>query len=588
MAATTIGAAEFASLEFDYLVVGGGTAGLAVAARLSEDPAFTVGVLEAGPAAPQEPAINDPGRVLQTLGTKYDWQFETVPQPGLGGRSVYWPRGKVLGGSSALNIMSWNRGCKEDYDAWERLGNHGWGWNGLLPFLKKAENFHPPDKDTQSMHREYYDDEALGHDGPVHISYSKNYSATHQLCYDTLCALGVHENKRHHAGSNVGVWTNMTSVDPEEGTRSFSASAYWTPNSNRSNLFILTEALVEEIMIGDIDGQWTATGVRFTTGNQEFVASASREVVISAGSVQSPQLLEVSGIGDPEILSRGGVRTRVPNANVGSNLQDHLMAISVFEIDPSVAKVNMGAPTSPMCYLPVSDVMNEERFELLSSKIKSIESPSPEQKTILQSRFDPSPRLGQFEWIFDLGNYSFQFQPEASAGKSYASVFQVLQYPFSRGSTHIRPSATGSTMSEKPIIDPQYFGGTHGQLDLDVLSACMQFSDKFCSTEPLSNIILSRVWPPQSVSSEEDLRDWVIKYTTTDWHPVGTCAMGGSGGSKTGVVDERLRVYGVSRLRVVDASIIPLQISAHLQATVYAIAEKGAQMIIDDKVAKRS
>ncbi|KAI0836960.1 GMC oxidoreductase [Hypoxylon sp. FL0890] len=594
MSSLSTSPADFAAHSFDYLIVGGGTAGLAVAARLSEDPSLHVGVLEAGPAASEEETINEPSQILQTLGTKYDWQFETVPQVGLGGRSLAWPRGKVLGGTSALNLMTWNRGNKEDYDAWEQLGNKGWGWDGLLPFFKKSETFHPPNIATQDINREYFDHQAIGTNGPVHASYAREYSDTHELCYDTLLGLGIPENRAHHAGSNVGVWTNLISVNPENNTRSYASSAYFAPNSSRPNLFVLTDALVEEITLSKDGEEWTATGARFTHGGISYAVQASREVILCAGSVQSPQLLELSGIGNPQILSDAGIQLKVPNSNVGENLQDHIMTISVFEVDPSLQKAELGAPGTPYCYLPISAVTSQEKFKQLASKVHALEHYPPEKTAILQRRFDPTARLGQFEYIFDLENWDSSFKPEPKSGKKYASILQILQYPFSRGNIHIRkPPESGPgngvrpTIAGKPIIDPRYYSGPHGEIDLDIMTQCVRFSEKLCQSPPLSSLVRSRVTPPSSIDNDDDLRDWVVKNTTTDWHPVGTCAMGGHGGIHSGVVDDRLRVYGVKRLRVVDASIMPLQISAHLQATVYAIAEKGAHLIREDNLEKR-
>ncbi|KAI0886748.1 GMC oxidoreductase [Annulohypoxylon maeteangense] len=595
MAATSISPVEFAARKFDYIVIGGGTAGLAIAARLSEDPNITVGVLEAGPAALEEDTINAPSPVLKTLGTNYDWQFETVPQPGLGGRTLAWPRGKVLGGTSALNLMTWNRGNKEDYDAWEGLGNKGWGWNDMLPFFKKSERIHVPSEEAQAAYQLHFDPQAVGTDGPIHASYAKEYSKMHRLCYDTLINLGIPENRAHHSGSNVGVWTNLNSVNPDDNTRSYASLAYYVPNSSRKNLLILAEALVQEVIISQENGEWTATGVHFMHRGNPYTVSASREVVISAGSVQSPQLLELSGVGNPHILEDAGIEVKVANPNVGENLQDHLLSISVFEVDPSLEKPKLEPPGTPYCYLPISTATSEGGFEKIASKVRTLER-HPEEKTkILQSRFDPSTRLGQFEYIFDLTNWSSDFQPEPDTGKKYASILQILQYPFSRGSIHIRKRSELErsegrrlTIAEKPIINPGYYSGPGGEIDLDAMTQCIRFADKICQSAPLSEVVRSRVVPPSSIESDAELRGWAVKNTSTDWHPVGTCGMGGSGGIHSGVVDDRLRVYGVKRLRVVDASIMPLQISAHLQATVYAIAEKGAHLIREDNAGRWS
>ncbi|KAI1338320.1 GMC oxidoreductase [Xylariaceae sp. FL0016] len=580
---------DFTNRDFDFLIVGGGTAGLTIAARLSGDPSLVIGVLEAGSDGRDEGAITDSGRALQTIGTKYDWQFDTVPQAALGGRIVPWPRGKVLGGSSALNLMTWNRGCKEDYDAWASLGNKGWTWDDLLPFFKKCEGFHVPNDEIREAKRQYYDSRAIGHDGPVHASYSEAYSKINQLSYDTYRSLGVPENTTHHAGSNVGVWTNLATVNPSDKTRSYAASAYYTPNASRSNLFVLTDALVEEVVLAGDHEECVATGIRFKHGNEIYSASAAREVILSAGSVQSPQLLELSGVGNPDILSKVGIEVKVANNNVGENLQDHPVTISVFEVDSSLRKAHKSAPVASMCYLPIADIVSEEEYRDLVTRIESLETLHPDKGTIAKSRFHRDQKLGQFEFILDINNFNSQFQPDPTEGKLYASVMQIIQYPFSVGNLHIRPSLDGRpTASDQPMIDPGYYAGAHGKLDLEIMTRCIRFSDKLCETTPLADFVHKRAYPPPSIESDEQLRKWVIDDTSTDWHPVGTCAMGGFGGIKTGVVDERLRVYGVERLRVADASIMPLQVSAHLQATVYAIGEKAAHMILEDMIERRN
>lgn len=246
-----------------------------------------------------------------------------------------------------------------------------------------------------------------------------------------------------------------------------------------------------------------------------------------------------------------------------------------------------------MCYLPVSHFVGDEQLCSLVRQIDGLEDTDAERRRIHTRRFDTRDPVGQVEYIFDLGNWSSCFQPDPAGDKKYCTILQVLQYPLSRGHVHIgradgsaAPGARPSCL-EHPIIDPQYFTGAGGAVDFEVMTHCARFADTICRTEPLASIIRSRVSPAPAVTSEEEWRSWVRDQTVSDWHPVGTCAMGGRKGIDGGVVDERLRVYGVQRLRVVDASIMPLQISAHLQATVYAIAEKGAGLILEDRVQRR-
>jgi len=289
------------------------------------------------------------------------------------------------------------------------------------------------------------------------------------------------------------------------------------------------------------------------------------------------------------------VRVRLPLYRIDVNLTVTAM---VFEAEPShpnpddlkrdpatatAAKAEYDtSKTGPltvlansMVYLPFSHVMDLPAVESIASKIPSLSGFAPQEASIRGGRFDQKARLGQIEYIFDLGNWSPFFTPPRNEGKKYATLLQILQYPFSHGSIHIETKSP----IDHPRIDPGYYAGPSGSIDVETMVHCAKFADKIAQTKPLADIIQRRVFPPEG---DVDLKKWVVDTTITDWHPVGTCAMGGKGGINAGVVDERLRVYGTKGLRVVDASIMPLQISAHLQATVYAIAEKGATMIIED------
>ncbi|KAE8314359.1 hypothetical protein BDV41DRAFT_534162 [Aspergillus transmontanensis] len=602
---------EFAAHEFDYLIVGGGTAGLVLAARLSERPDIVVGVVEAGPTAFDEKAINIPGLYGSTIGSQYDWQFETVPQPGLSGRKLPWPRGKVLGGTSALNFMAWNRGNREDYDAWEELGNAGWGWDGLLPYLQRSETFHPPDVTHQKQYHSYYQEEIHGTTGPLHTAHIQNYGPVHQLWHATLNAVGVDTSPDSLAGSNTGAWNMICTVDPTSQTRSYSANAYYQPIAARSNLVLLTEAMVTKVLI-EKDGhsdRWVATGVDILCDSEQKEVYAAREVILSAGSVQSPQLLELSGVGNAEVLRSAGIPVKIENPNVGENLQEHMMTATIFEISPEIptrdevlqdsalqeaaSREYEASKSGPWTILPcsiaycsLSQIIGQEELEGLRSRAESLAKQTGKQRDkILARQFQEDANLGQLEYLFDVGNWSPYFTSEE--GKKYGTMLMMLQYPCSRGSIHLPPKDPGTraTVNDKPIIDPRYFLG-HGEVDLEVMKIGQRLTKRICATKPLSDIICSRVFPPMSDSDTpgemDEYDEFVRNYTITDWHPIGTCAMGGLEGEKSGVVDGRLKVYGITNLRVVDASIMPLQVSAHIQATVYAIAEKAADMIIED------
>jgi choline dehydrogenase-like flavoprotein len=223
-----------------------------------------------------------------------------------------------------------------------------------------------------------------------------------------------------------------------------------------------------------------------------------------------------------------------------------------------------------LAYLPLDKFIPQSLLMSMGSRA----SDSSQRDRIRARRLIQPQNIGQIEYIFDIGNWSPFLSPQT--GKKYGTLLQILQYPFSRGSIHINPDAPAAN----PVIDPQYYDGQDGALDLEVQQLAAQFGRQILETKPLSGFVQKRVWPPEDVP-DNDLKNWLIDNTITDWHPVGTCAMGGDEGIKAGVVDEQLRVYGINGLRVIDASIMPLQISAHLQATVYAIAEKGSHMILE-------
>jgi len=592
-------AQEFCETPFDYLIVGGGTAGLVVASRLSEKNNVKVGVIEAGPPVFGEPTVDVPGRMGQTIGTQYDWAFETIPQPGLHGRSLPWPRGKMLGGTSAMNFLVWNRAAREDYDAWASLGNPGWDWAGLKHYFMKSESLRrPPEADAEKF-RFRVTDRDHGTTGPVQASCQPYLSETHTYWHDTLQNLNIRTNEAHFGGSNVGAWTSVVCADPKTQTRSYSASAYLLPCGNRPNLKVLTGAHVKQIVWSQnkSKGNKVACGIEFSVNGRDMRASCKREVILSAGSVGSPQILELSGIGNPDILHQAGIEVQVPNSNVGENLQEHPMTMTVYEIRPDIitpddyadpaferktyqqyqeTRTGMYTSTpSSMAYVPVSTFVPHPSKLATRAQLYADRHPNSSRdylmNQILQRQFSPKSNLGQVEFILDHSNYSPVYKSEP--GKKYATMMQILQYPYSRGRIHIDPTAA---RQGKLIIDPKYFEG-EGEIDFEVMVEAQKFGDRICKTAPMNSIVLKRVYPPEEPSDDFDWSSWMADNTITDWHPVGTCSM--LPRESGGVVDSSLRVYGTSNVRVVDASIFPLQISAHIQATVYAVAEKAADCI---------
>ncbi|KAL7813157.1 GMC oxidoreductase [Trichoderma aethiopicum] len=591
----TVSVDDFLRQSFDYLIIGGGTAGLVVASRLAQDGRFTVGVLEAGGQVNGREDVDIPGYFGKSLGTEIDWKFRTAPLAEVGGKTLMCPRGKALGGSSAINFMTWCRASREDYDAWERLGNPGWGWDDLLPYFKKTETFHPPSPGVQVEKDIRYDPDAFGYSGPIHISFPSHIPPRQRLWFNTLNSLGVKTNSAHAAGSIAGVWTNVNSIDPRTMTRSFATNYCALAGSN---LHILTEAMVQEIVLDKTSEGYVASGVRFTHKDQEYVVSASREVILSAGTVKSPQILELSGIGNSEILSRAGIAVKVDSPMVGENLQEHKSIHAIVEHDPELensddlfldadcaaaareqfARDRTGGFShvfGSYAFVPLARHMPQETLDKLCSRVQALTEFSAEKKAILEERLRCPDKRGQIEYIFKLG-----VGPMAQRGKKLATLYQILQYPFSVGSVHVQPAPS---QKEDPLIDAGYFKGPAGEIDLEVMLESTRFAREIILAPSMSSVVKQLVHPPAGFyADDEAMRKWIIDHAGLAMHAVGTCALGGHAGIREGVVDERLNVFGVKGLRVVDASIMPLQIGAHIQATVYAIAEKAADMILQD------
>ncbi|KAI4138522.1 MAG: hypothetical protein LQ341_004631, partial [Variospora aurantia] len=515
------------------------------------------------------------------------------------------------------------------------------------PYFKKSETFHVPIQEYQKKHEAHYEQEYHGTNGPLHTIYSAEYGASCQYWHENLNNLGVESNPSHMSGSSVGAWTALTAIDPSTQKRCYSASAYYLPVSHRENLIVLTNATVRNVVLErhSASGEQIAKGVRFIHNSKQHTVNVSGEIILSAGSIQSPQLLELSGIGNPAVLSAAGIETRVANPNVGENLQDHMSTMMVYEIDPSIITPEAirsdpllaaaadeqyeTSKTGPRtaagyaaAYLPFSHYTTPEEISRLASHLSPTSTSSAGHEPvcrhsdaavsttrlrdqILSSRFSSASPGGQIEFVFDVSNYSPFFTSEP--GKRYGTMMQMLQYPFSVGSIHIPASSSQKerpiSSDDKPVINPRYYQGVGGHVDFLTMAAAQKFGHRICETRPLKDIIVKRVFPPLSLpqsqdkaaeqekeekeEEEENWEQWVRDTTITDWHPVGTCAMGGDERVKGGVVDNRLRVYGVQGLRVCDASVMPLQIAAHLQATVYAIGEKGADMVREDWVERR-
>lgn len=330
---------EFISEAFDYVIVGGGTAGLCVAARLTENPSVRVGVLEVGKNLMDDPQVYTPSLYPTLIGReKYDWCYMSEPVPTAGGKRYSMPRGRLLGGSSGINYLMYVRGSKKDYDSWEELGNPGWGWDDMVPYFRKHQTLDPAEKEPPNAQfmptgaKEKYH----GTGGPIHTSFNDYYEPfEYDFCE---AAYETGGNKRTlvdaWSGHHMGFYSSLAAVDRtgDPGRRSYAATGYLRPNLGRRNLKVLCEALATKILL---DGD-TAKGVEFFHEESKYHITASREVILSGGVINSPQLLELSGIGDPEVLSSAGVECKIQNERVGANFQDHVLGGVLYDLAPGL------------------------------------------------------------------------------------------------------------------------------------------------------------------------------------------------------------------------------------------------------------
>lgn len=571
----------------DYIIVGGGTAGAAVATRLSLGlPRACILLIEAGPSVPDELRINVPGMKGSTLGTVYDWNFTTIPQPNVNNRVFTAARGRVLGGSSALNLMTYDRASKPEYDAWEALGNPGWNWNNLITYMKKSENFTGANTAT-------YGSAGVGFTGPVKAVVNRYIPEQQNLWIPTLQGLGVPKNLESLGGNPLGVMWQPSSIDPTHYNRSYSANAY-LPVAG-SNLVLLTNTVVARVNVRTSGSKQVATGVTLSTGD---IITAAKEVILSAGSIQSPGLLERSGIGQSSVLSPLNITQKINLPGVGENLQDHLRIQSSYQLKPNYTsfdilhynatyaaeqlqlwKTNQLSryDYTGSAYTFVNWLSLNALSQMLPLAVRAATSSSASATVRKQLALISNPAVPQVEVIFSDGYTGSKGYPPPTSplyGQGFFTLISAIQHPFSRGSVHV----ASTDPSAKPTLDPNYLSHEY---DVQAAVNAIKFARKIATSPPLSSAWVAEYEPGLDVvTTDAQWREFVLNTTVSIYHPLGTCAM--LPRADGGVVDPSLRVYGTSNLRVVDASVIPLLISAHIQTAVYGIAEFAAVKIIAD------
>ncbi|KAK4233531.1 pyranose dehydrogenase 3 [Achaetomium macrosporum] len=542
--------------EYYYIIVGGGTAGIALATRLGQGlKEASILVIEAGPATLDEDEINVPGLKGSTLGGRYDWNFTTIPQIHLKNRTIFTPRGRVLGGTSAPNLLTWDRASAAEYDSWEAIGNPGWNWHTMAAAMEKAETYvgGPPGSGTS---------------GPIQ-AVTNRVLPVHQESFIATVARNfpsIPNDVDSLQGNPIGVMFQPENIAPAAGyNRSYSANARLPP------------------------ARRTQPGLPVTLSDTT-VLTARREIILSAGAFQTPTLLEQSGIGSSSILHATGITPQLIDLpGVGENHQDHLRVQVVLNTKATFAaeewaKRVRGEPSfyddTGAGYVfadwkrVVSGGDDEKRLVELAKGVVRDGKGDVGLKKKLDMLGDET--VPQAEVIFSDGCTGVKGYPPRGSplyGKGFFALIGALMHPLSRGSVHVDPA---DPYGKPPVIDPRFLDNEY---DMAGLVEILKFCRLIARAEPLRSVWVDEYEPGEElVQTDEQWTEYVRNTTLTIFHPMGTAAM--LPRKDGGVVDSKLVVYGTTNLRVVDASVIPVQISAHPQTGVYGIAERAAEIII--------
>ncbi|KAI9148975.1 GMC oxidoreductase [Paramyrothecium foliicola] len=569
--------------DYDFIIVGGGAAGLALAARLSEIETNSVLVLEAGSSPETVASYRAPGANQQILGSAIDWAYGTLPQPGLNGRQLVYNQGRCLGGSSAINGLTYGRGSSSIYDLWESLGNEGWSWNDVFPYFKKSTTIAGPSAGNITG-QDY--DASLYSDGPVQITFAPDvYSQPGSEAFvESLSAFGLPIAEELNGGVNIGAKQETFTMDTQF-QRTSSYDSYYMQAKNRQNLKVLTMSPVQQIILEVTDDAVKATGVvylDYATG-QALNATANKEVILSAGALTTPQLLMLSGIGPSDVLDKAGIQPYVTNENIGKNLQDHIYFSVVAQADPSISYSSLfqdysklqqantefesasGPLTAPIgLSFAFEKIPDEQLGNLGASAITA------------QNRSDQAHIEYLYESVYFPNVPSSYYHPK-EYNTSYVSFTAALVAPTSRGNVSI----LSNSLSDPPQIDPQYYTTPEDEaLALYAFKNLRKAFTKFAESNYTIGPNNGEVAPGANVQSDEDILNYIRDTAIQVWHASGTCSM--LPREKGGVVDDRLKVYGTQGLRVVDASVFPVIPDTHTVGATYMLAEKAAAMIIEE------
>ncbi len=533
-------------MEFDFIVVGAGSAGCALANRLSSDGRYSVALLEAGPRD-TNPWIHIPVGYFRTMGNPgTDWRYRTEEDDGIAGRSIPWPRGRVLGGSSSINGLLYVRGQPQDYDGWAQLGCTGWSWDDVLPYFKRSETWKGEGRS-----------ELRGTDGPLSVQSSRLSREIVDHWIDAAVSAGYKPNPDYNGADQEGVGHfQLTMVG---GRRCSSAVAYLKPARGRSNLEIITDAQTEKVVIQDK----RAVAVHAKIKGKMTEIRARKEIILSAGAIGSPQILMLSGVGDPDELRAHGIEVKAELGGVGKNLQDHLQARPIFKTDLSTINV---------------ETDNFVKQALIGLRYLLTQTGPMTMAASLGVGF-----LKTADHL-ETPDIQFHIQPfSADAAVNGPHPFSA----FTASVLQLRPESAGhlslrsARMEDHPEIHPNYLAT---ETDCRTIVRGIQVARRIAQFEPLKSHVTEEYAPGEDVALEDEdaTLDWARRSAVTIYHPTGTCKMGTD---KMAVVDPRLRVRGLKGLRVADASIMPRIVSGNTNAPAIMIGEKASDLVLEDAYA---